>query len=188
METVKCGRYQISIVKGDITGFKVDAIVNTANKFLRHGGGVAGAIIKRGGSIIQMESDKIIRERGPLNVGDAVYTLAGHLDAKIVIHTVGPVYGEGGEYSKIYKAVMNSLTLADERGMRSIALPAISTGVYRVPPETSAEAMLDAIIDYSGRAVNIDHVYIVLYTEDIYRIFKEVFHKLISRCLQNLDP
>ncbi|HIE37144.1 TPA: macro domain-containing protein, partial [Candidatus Geothermarchaeota archaeon] len=149
METVKCGRYYISIVKGDITGFRVDAIVNAANKFLRHGGGVAGAILKRGGPIIQIESDKIIRERGPLNVGDAVYTPAGNLEAKIVIHTVGPIYGEGGEYKKIYTAVMNSLTLADELGMRSIAFPAISTGVYKVPPKVSAEAMLSAVIDYS---------------------------------------
>ncbi len=182
MESIKCGNYYISIVKGDITEFEVDAIVNAANKFLKHGGGVAGAIVRKGGMIIQEESDKLIRERGPLDVGDAVFTSAGNLKAKIVIHTVGPIFGEGDEYNKIYRAVVNSVSLADERGMKSVAFPAISTGVYRVPPEISARAMIQALIDYSDMAKNIEHVYLVLYTDDIYEVFRKVFRELLSQC------
>lgn len=182
MESVKCGNYYISIVKGDITEFEVDAIVNAANKFLKHGGGVAGAILRKGGMIIQEESDKLIRERGPLNVGDAVFTSAGNLKAKIVIHTVGPIFGEGDEYKKIYRAVINSIGLADERGMKSVAFPAISTGVYRVPPDISARAMIQALIDYSVNAKNVENVYLVLYTDDIYEVFKKVFRELLSQC------
>ncbi len=182
MESHKCGNYYISVVKGDITEFQVDAIVNAANKFLKHGGGVAGAIVRKGGMVIQEESDRLIRERGPLNVGDAVFTSAGNLKAKIVIHTVGPIFGEGDEYSKIYRAVINSISLADEKGMRSVAFPAISTGVYRVPPEISARAMIQALIDYSDSARNIEHVYLVLYTDEIYEIFRRVFQELLSQC------
>ncbi len=182
METVKCGKYNISIVKGDITEFKVDAIVNAANKFLKHGGGVAGAILRKGGWVIQEESDKLVKERGPLEVGDAVYTTAGNLSAKIVIHTVGPIYGEGDEYQKIYRAVTNSISLADERGMKTVAFPAISTGVYKVPPEISARAMIQALIDYSEYAKNVEHVYLVLYTQEIYDIFERVFRELSTQC------
>ena len=183
MDRVKCGKYVIELAKGDITEFEVDAIVNAANKFLKHGGGVAGAIVRKGGYIIQRESDELIKKRGPLDVGEAVYTTAGNLKAKIVIHTVGPIFGEGDEMSKIYRAVWNSISLADENGMRSVAFPAISTGVYRVPPEISARAMIEALIDYSQHAKNVEKVYIVLYTEEIYRVFKEIFDELSSRCL-----
>ena len=179
---MRCNRYYITLTKGDITEFKVDAIVNAANKFLKHGGGVAGAIVRRGGSIIQEESDRIIRDRGPLDVGEAVYTSAGNLHAKIVIHTVGPIMGEGDEYRKLYRAVYNSISLADEQGMKTIAFPAISTGVYRVPPEISARAMLEALRDYSMYARNIEHVYIVLYTEEIYNVFRREAEKFKDGC------
>ncbi|MGB9896075.1 MAG: macro domain-containing protein, partial [Thermoproteota archaeon] len=83
----------IRFVKGDITKLKVDAIVNAANSYLKHGGGVAGAIVRAGGSIIQKESDDIVMKRGPIKVGEAVFTSAGELNAKYVIHTVGPRNG-----------------------------------------------------------------------------------------------
>ena len=96
----------IQLVKGDITDLEVDAIVNAANKWLKHGGGVAAAIVRKGGEIIQKESNKIISEYGPLEVGDAVITTAGKLKVKAVIHTVGPVYGEGQEKEKLKKATL----------------------------------------------------------------------------------
>ncbi len=182
MDRVRCGRYWIELAKGDITEFEVDAIVNAANRFLKHGGGVAGAIVRKGGYIIQKESDELIRKRGPLNVGDAVYTSGGNLKAKIVIHTVGPIYGEGDEYSKIYKAVWNSVSLADENGMRSVAFPAISTGVYRVPPDISARAMIQSLIDYSKYVKNVERVIIVLYTDEIFQIFRDIFNELTVQC------
>ncbi|MEM1554609.1 MAG: macro domain-containing protein, partial [Thermoproteota archaeon] len=90
MSYVKLSNSVISLIKGNITKVRADAIVNAANSWLKHGGGVAGAIVREGGRIIQEESDRIVRERGPVKVGEAVYTSAGSLNAKYVIHAVGP--------------------------------------------------------------------------------------------------
>ncbi len=172
---------EIEILKGDITEVEADAIVNAANKYLKHGGGVAAAIVKKGGGIIQKESNKIIAEYGPLEVGEAVATSAGRLKAKKVIHTVGPVYGEGREREKLMKAVCNSMRLAEELGLKSIAFPAISTGVYRVPPELAADAMIDAILDHidSGKC-KLNKIMLVLYTNEIYSIFLNTFKKKLK--------
>jgi len=118
----------IRLIKGDITELEVDAIVNAANRWLKHGGGVAAAIVKKGGDIIQKESNKIIAEQGPLEVGDAVMTTAGKLKAKAVIHTVGPVYGEGEEKLKLWKATQSSLSLADENNFKSRS-PILAHGI-----------------------------------------------------------
>lgn len=182
MERFRCGGLEILFMKGDITEVEADAIVNAANKYLQHGGGVAGAIVRRGGQVIQEESDRIIRERGPLEVGDAVKTTAGRLKAKWVIHTVGPIKGEGDEESKIYRAVRNSLLLAKSEGLESIAFPAISTGVYRVEPEVSARGMIRAVKDFSRDPGSVKRVIFVLYTDDIYRVFLEEASRQLSRC------
>jgi O-acetyl-ADP-ribose deacetylase len=114
----------IRLVKGDITERTVDVIVNAANSYLKHGGGVAGAIVRKGGGIIQKESDKI----GFVPVGSSVITGAGKLPCKAVIHAVGPKMGEGDEDAKLRSSVSSSLTLASERNFRSISMPAISLG------------------------------------------------------------
>src|SRR5215467_14112323 len=115
----------IRLVKGDITERKVDVIVNAANSYLKHGAGVAGAIVRKGGAIIQQESDKI----GYVQVGSAVITTSGKLPCNAVIHTVGPRMGEGNEDSKLRKAVQSSLKLAADQGFKSISMPAISSGI-----------------------------------------------------------
>jgi len=102
----------IKLVNGDITDRHVDAIVNAANSYLKHGGGVAAAIVRKGGRIVQEESDKIIAKTGIVSVGSAVITTAGNLPCKAVIHTVGPRMGEGNEDYKLRKAVRSSLLLA----------------------------------------------------------------------------
>ncbi|MDI6639753.1 MAG: macro domain-containing protein [Methanocellales archaeon] len=116
----------IRLEMGDITEMSVDAIVNAANKKLQHGGEVAGAIVRKGGHIIQEESNKI----GEIEVGEAVITTTGMLRAKHVIHAVGPQMGEGDEDDKLRNATLNSLRLADEYDLKSIAFPAISTGAF----------------------------------------------------------
>jgi O-acetyl-ADP-ribose deacetylase len=131
----------IRLVKGDITERKVDAIVNAANSYLRHGGGVAAAIVRKGGVIIEQESDKI----GFVQVGFAAITTAGNLPCKAVIHTVGPRMGEGDENSKLRKAVRSSLVLASEKHFRSISMPAISSGIFGFPKDRCAQILVNEV-------------------------------------------
>lgn len=128
----------LRLVQGDITERDVDAIVNAANSYLQHGGGVAGAIVRKGGQIIQEESDKI----GFVPVGSAAITTAGKLPAKFVIHAVGPRMGEGDEDNKLKNAVLSSLRLASEKGLKSISIPAISSGIFGFPKDRCARILV----------------------------------------------
>jgi O-acetyl-ADP-ribose deacetylase (regulator of RNase III) len=133
----------LRLVKGDITERNVDAIVNAANSYLKHGGGVAAAIVRKGGTLIQEESNKIVKCIGGLiPVGSAVITKAGNLPCKAVIHTVGPRMGEGDEDYKLRKAVRSSLLLASEKGFRSISMPAISSGIFGFPKDRCAKILV----------------------------------------------
>ncbi len=133
----------IKLVNGDITERNVDAIVNAANSYLKHCGGVAAAIVRKGGRIIQEESDEIIAKTGIVPVGSAVITTAGKLACKAVIHTVGPRMGEGDEDYKLRKAVRSSLLLASERGFKSISMPAISSGIFGFPKDRCAKILVE---------------------------------------------
>ncbi len=134
----------LTLIQGDITQEKVDAIVNAANSYLKHGGGVAGAIVRKGGKIIQEESDNI----GYVPVGKAVLTSGGNLPAKSVIHAVGPRWGEGDEDDKLNNAVLSSLKLADENNFKSISMPAISAGIFGFPKDRCAQILLSTIDEY----------------------------------------
>lgn len=134
----------VRIIEGDLTEQDADAIVNAANEHLQHGGGVAGAIVRRGGRIIQDESDRI----GFTPVGTAVITGGGSLKAAWVIHTVGPRWGEGDEDAKLESAVRSSLELAESRGLESISFPAVSAGIFGFPKDRCARIMVSAIADY----------------------------------------
>jgi O-acetyl-ADP-ribose deacetylase (regulator of RNase III) len=138
----------IQIVQGDITTEEVDAIVNAANEHLQHGGGVAWAISKKGGATIQKESNDWIRQHGRVAHARPAWTSGGHLPASYVIHAVGPVWGDGDEDSKLESAVIGSLRVADELKCSSVALPAISTGIYGFPKDRAAEIILSAIEKY----------------------------------------
>jgi len=135
----------LRLVKGDITERNVDAIINAANSYLKHGGGVAAAIVRKGGTIIQEESDKIVagRDGSLVPVGSAVITTAGKLPCKAVIHTVGPRMGEGNEDYKLRAAVKSSLLLASENGFRSISMPAISSGIFGFPKDRCAKILVE---------------------------------------------
>ena len=138
----------IQIVQGDITTEAVDAIVNAANEYLQHGGGVAWAISKKGGPAIQKESDDWIRQHGLVSHSQPAWTSGGLLPAKYVIHAVGPVWGDGDEDNKLESAVTGSLRVADELKCSSIALPAISTGIFGFPKDRAAGIIFPAIENY----------------------------------------
>lgn len=138
----------IQIVQGDITIEQVDAIVNAANEHLQHGGGVARTISKKGGPAIQKESDAWIQQHGSVPHSHPAWTSGGRLPAKYVIHAVGPVWGDGDEDKKLSDAVTGSLHVADELKCSSVALPAISTGIYGFPKDRAAGMIFSAIEKY----------------------------------------
>ena len=138
----------LQIVHGDLTLETTDAIVNAANKRLQHGGGVAGKISKQGGPVIQEESNAWVRKHGHVQYAHPAWTSAGQLPAKYVIHAVGPVWGEGDEETKLAAAVQGALRVADELGLKSLALPAISTGIFGFPIDRAAKVILKALEAY----------------------------------------
>jgi len=172
---VKINRAIIELVQGDITDLATDAIVNAANAALQLGGGVAGAIRRKGGPKIQEECNKI----GGTYVGGAVITTGGNLEAKYVIHAVGPRYGEGHEDEKLKDATLNSLILADKHGLKSVAFPAISTGVFGFPKDRCAAIMLSTTIAYLEGPTKLERVVYCLYDEDTFEIFKRSLQSLI---------
>jgi O-acetyl-ADP-ribose deacetylase (regulator of RNase III) len=136
------------LVQGDITEERVDAIVNAANSRLQHGGGVAGAVVRRGGSEIQAESDAWVRAHGEVPHERPAVTGPGRLPTKAVIHAVGPMWGEGEEDGKLRSAILGALAAAEERGYASIALPAVSTGIFGFPKERGARVIFQAVEDF----------------------------------------
>ncbi len=138
----------LQIAQGDITIDEVDAIVNAANEHLQHGGGVAWAIVRRGGDVIQEESDAWIQKHGLVSHSRPAWTSGGALPAKYVIHAVGPVWGDGDEDKKLADAVCGSLRVADELKLTSISMPAISTGIFGFPKDRAAKIIFKTIQQY----------------------------------------
>ena len=148
MERVLTTGQTLQIVQGDITIDKVDAIVNAANEHLQHGGGVAWAIVRRGGNIIQEESNVWIQQHGLVSHSRPAWTSGGQLPAKYVIHAVGPMWGDGDEDKKLADAVSGSLRVADELKLTSVSMPAISTGIFGFPKERAAKIIFKTIQEY----------------------------------------
>ena len=167
----------IQIVQGDITVEEVDAIVNAANEDLQHGGGVAWAISRRGGPAIQRESDEWIRPHGTGFHAHPARTSGGLLPAKYVIHAVGPVWGQGEEDAKLTEAVSGSLRVADELGQKSIAMPAISTGIFGFPKERAARLIFTAIDEYFQKNKNttIKLIKLVLFDNPTIKAFSNIW-------------
>ena len=138
----------IQLIQGDITIEEVDAIVNAANEHLQHGGGVAWAISRRGGDVVQQESDAWIREHGPVSHAHPAWTSGGLLPAKYIIHAVGPIWGDGDEDNKLADAITGSLQMASQLNCQSIAMPAISTGIFGFPKDRAAGIIFSAIEKY----------------------------------------
>ena len=155
------------MLDGDITEMETDAIVNAANAQLVLGGGVAGAIRRKGGPRIQAECKEI----GGTFVGGAVITTAGDLKTKHVIHAVGPRMGEGNENEKLKNATLNSLKVADENNLRSISFPAISSGIFGFPIERCAKIMIETTINYLKGSTGIERIVFCLFGRDSYEVF-----------------
>ncbi len=175
MEIIKEVLFQntrIRIIRGDLTESDVDAIVNAANSYLQHGGGVAWAIVRKGGHIIQEESDKI----GYVPVGGAALTSGGLLKARFVIHAVGPRWGEGDEENKLKKAVKSTLALATEKGFKTISMPAISAGIFGFPKDRCAQIMVGETKAFLERnsETPLREINFYLIDNDIINFFKTV--------------
>jgi O-acetyl-ADP-ribose deacetylase (regulator of RNase III) len=178
MKVYRVNDVEVVLIKGDITDVEADAIVNAANQYLEHGGGVAKAIVKKGGEIIQLESREWVRRYGPVPVGGVAVTTAGKLRARYVIHAVGPVYGDPEGDIKLASVVRNSLAKAEELNLRSIALPAISTGIFGYPLNKAASIMADTLKNYEYRKLR--KVLVVLYTEEAFKVFERVFDEVLE--------
>ena len=169
MIEITIGNSKIKLNQGDITELNTDVIVNAANAQLIMGGGVAGAIKRKGGPLIQEECNKI----GGSFVGGAVITTGGNLKAKRVIHAVGPRMGEGNEDEKLKNATLNSLKLMDEHELKNIAFPAISTGIFGYPIEKCAKIMISTAKEYLSGETQIEEVVFCLYSKPDFEVFKK---------------
>lgn len=168
----------INLIKGDITKIETDAIVNAANNTLLGGGGVDGAIHRAGGPEILEQCKKI----GGCPTGEARITTAGNLPSNYVIHTVGPVYrgGDNREAELLYNAYYNSLKLAKEYNLKTIAFPSISTGVYGYPIDKASDIAIKAVTDFIEEKGSIDKVDFVLFSDNDYEIYEKKLNKLMN--------
>ena len=173
---LKINKSTLSLVEGDITKQDTEAIVNAANKSLRGGGGVDGAIHRAGGSKILEECIKI----GGCETGEAVITAGGNLKAKYVIHTVGPIYRDGhhGEPRLLENAYKNSLKLASSKSIKTIAFPSISTGAYGYPLEEAAEIALKTAITYLKEHTDMELVRFVLFGQKTLEVYERVLKRV----------
>lgn len=165
---------RIELIKGDITKLEIDAIVNAANSTLMGGGGVDGAIHRAAGPQLLEECKKVIKEIGSCPPGNAVITSAGNLKCKFVIHTVGPVWRGGhlGEEQTLRNAYWNSLKLAIENGVKSIAFPNISTGAFGFPKELASEIAISTVRDFLNKEPGLERVVFVCFDDENYQIYK----------------
>ena len=171
------GPSQIQPIRGDITKQKVDAIVNAANSSLMGGGGVDGAIHRAGGPAIIEDCKRIIAKQGRCPTGEAVITTAGNLPARFVIHTVGPVWsgGKNNEPMKLASCYTNSLRLAVENGLQSVAFPNISTGIYGYPKKEAAEIAIRTVSDFLQSNASVK-VYFVCFDEENFELYQSLIN------------
>ncbi|MGB9681895.1 MAG: macro domain-containing protein [bacterium] len=165
---------RLKVIEGDITLEDVEAIVNPANNYLQHGGGVAGAIVRRGGEIIQKESNEFVRRNGPLPTGEATITSGGRLRARYVIHTVGPRWMEGDEENKLKRAVQSTLEIAYRNHIKTLSIPAISCGIFGFPPELGTKIIVETILDFLQRS---HHTFDEIHLIGIGREVPDLFRK-----------
>ena len=167
---------KIKLVQGDITRVEADAIVNAANSSLLGGGGVDGAIHRAGGPEILAECQKIRARQGGCQTGQAVITTAGKLPASKVIHTVGPVWrgGQNGEAQLLGLCYWNSLTLADQYHLSTIAFPGISTGIYGYPKQEAAQVAMDSVRSFESDVIK--EVTFVCFDAESFQIYERLLN------------
>jgi O-acetyl-ADP-ribose deacetylase len=179
MSTFIFNNLTVQIEEGDITRQNVDAIVNAVNQHLQHGSGVAGAIVAKGGIIIQQESNEWVRLHGLVTHDHPAITGAGALPCRHIIHAVGPIWGEGNEILKLRQAVEASLLTANDLKCSSVAFPAISTGIFGFPVDLAASCFVDAISSFSASKTLffLQIIKIILRDGNTCRIFHESFSR-----------
>ena len=180
MET-RVGKTRLVVVRGDITEQATDAIVNAANTTLLGGGGVDGAIHRAGGPAILAECKRIRAKQGGCPTGEAVITTGGNLAARFVIHAVGPVWsgGKRGEDALLATAYSNSLRIAADNKLRSVAFPSIATGAYRFPIERAAEIALGTVRDFlAAGAHDLEEVRFVLFGDADLAVYESALRRL----------
>ncbi|NLI13249.1 MAG: O-acetyl-ADP-ribose deacetylase [Peptococcaceae bacterium] len=182
MET-QLGQTLIRMIKGDITVQETEAIVNAANSGLMGGGGVDGAIHRAGGPQILAECKEIRARQGMLPPGQAVITTGGRLKARYVIHTVGPVWAGGGkgEDETLRSAYHSCLSLARERGIRSISFPSVSTGIYHFPVDRAARIALREVKDFVSGQPGFAEVRFVLFSDQVLREFEAAWQEITGK-------
>ncbi|MBO3803978.1 MAG: O-acetyl-ADP-ribose deacetylase [Candidatus Brockarchaeota archaeon] len=179
----KVGKARVLFIRGDITDQETDAIVNAANPSLMGGGGVDGAIHRRGGEAILEECKRIRASKWPngLPTGEAVITSGGKLKAKHVIHTVGPVFRGGGrgEAGLLARAYANSLKLALENKIKTISFPSISTGAYGYPLEEASKIAIRSVVEFLRQNEGIEEVRFVLFSDRDLRAYEEAAKQVL---------
>jgi O-acetyl-ADP-ribose deacetylase len=181
---ITINRSQLSLVQGDITRQRTDAIVNAANSSLMGGGGVDGAIHRAGGPQILEECKQIVARQGRLPAGQAVITTGGRLPAAYVIHTVGPVWygGQNKEAETLAGAYHESLKLAEKKGLKSLSFPSISTGAYAYPVNEAAGIALSTVLNFlKSEAVFLEQVVFVLFDKNTYDDYALALQKLSGK-------
>lgn len=179
---IKVGESSLSLTVGDITKSNADAIVNAANSALAGGGGVDGSIHKAGGPSILAECREIVRHNGPLPTGEVVITTGGLLNARSVIHTVGPVWQGGNRHESrlLANAYRESLKLAVSHGLTTIDFPAISTGIYGYPILGAAEVALEEVCSFLSTTLTPLGVTFFLFDWQVFNIFEKVLTNKIG--------
>lgn len=173
----KIGKTTVLVERGDITDVEVDAVVNAANSELWMGAGVAGALKRKGGVVIEEDALR----QGPIEVGEAVLTVAGNLPATHIIHAATMGSDLKTDPEKIAAATRATLAIAEKRKMLSLAFPALGSGVGGVPPSQSAEAMLSTVVEHVRRGnSSLEKVLFVLYEEQAHKAFAEVLKRLVG--------
>lgn len=173
--------HQIRLLQGDITQLDVDSIVNAANSLLMGGGGVDGAIHRAGGPTIMEECRQIVSRQGRCATGNAVITSGGNLKARFVIHAVGPVWydGNNNEAELLANAYLNSLKLAVNNRIETIAFPNISTGVFGYPKVKAAEIAIQSVTDFLAKNEQIRQVYFVCFDQENFELYRNILNRSV---------
>lgn len=172
MTAILVGKTRIAAVRGDLTALDVDAVVNAANEHLRHGGGLAAALVRSGGRVVQEESDRWVAEHGPLQPGVAAVTGAGRMPARVVVHVAGPRYREGQDNTGLLRtAVAAALEAAAAEACRTVALPAISAGIFGYPLEDATRIIAGAAREWAAAHPALDEILLVGFDESVVAAF-----------------
>ena len=179
-ETTLPSNHIMQLLKGDISLSEVDVIVNPANSHLNHGGGLAGFLANKAGPTLQQESTEWVNENGPVSHASPAYTGAGDLPFHYIIHAVGPIWGSGQEENKLKAAVNGALQLANDLKVQSIAIPAISTGVFKYPLEDAAKVIISTIYGYlrSNSDSFLKNLQLVVFNDQAASTFSEIWDQI----------